>query len=102
MMVSTNDGDIPNIVGTLSPMTMDARTDGSLNHVELASDGDQILGRFSRYTREDALCCPSAISTVTYRIAGAESVLTRVSTTTEPTSPAPGSSGPSPVQVPAR
>ena len=100
----------PQFVGTLSPTTMGSRTDGALIQIELVNL-ERVVGRYARYTDRDALCCPSAVSTVTFRVmaSGTQPVLSRVSTTTEPTSAAaPASSGspaspgaaPAPAQVP--
>jgi hypothetical protein len=91
-------------VGTMSPESMNSRTDGALNQIDLGPDNLIVVGRYARYTDQDALCCPSAISTAVFRVPQAtpDAVLFRVSTTTEPTAPAPGSSVPVPVQVPAR
>lgn len=55
--------------GTLSPDTMDSRTDGALTDADL-TDESSIMAKFARYTSRDALCCPSQTSTVTYRISG--------------------------------
>ncbi|MGE3271564.1 MAG: LppP/LprE family lipoprotein [Chloroflexota bacterium] len=102
----------PQFIGTLSPTAMGSRTDGALNRLELVNQ-DRIVARYSRYTDQDALCCPSAISTVTFRVEqrGASAVLVRMSTVTEPTSAAasPTPSSPSlpsppasPVQAPVQ
>jgi len=53
--------------GTLSPALMDSRTDGALSEVRLLSSTDLEVD-FLRYTDTDALCCPSRLSTVRYRI----------------------------------
>lgn len=53
--------------GTLSPVTMNSRSDGDLGAVRLAPD-DTIAAEFSRYTNADALCCPSDRFAVRYRI----------------------------------
>lgn len=55
--------------GTLSPTTMDSRTDGSLKEANLNSP-TAITAEFNRYTSNDALCCPSQTSTVTYNVRG--------------------------------
>ncbi len=54
-------------LGTLSPTNMDSRTDGSLIQATLWS-GDNLSAQFNRYTSNDALCCPSQQSTVTYKL----------------------------------
>lgn len=53
--------------GTLSPLPMDSRTDGSLSRVELARDGF-IYATFNRYKPNDALCCASGQSRVFYTV----------------------------------
>jgi hypothetical protein len=74
------------LAGTLSPGTMGSRSDGALIDVDCSSP-DQLVGKFVRYTEQDPLCCPSARSTVLYRIdrAGPAPVVVRESTTTEMT-----------------
>lgn len=98
----------PVFLGTLSPTPMDSRTDGGLNQIELVNL-DRVVARYARYKDSDALCCPSAVSTVTYRVEqrGTGMVLVRMNTVTEPTSAAaPTTSGspssPAPVQAPAQ
>ena len=51
--------------GTLSPTPMDSRTDGSLREANLNSP-TSITAEFNRYTSNDALCCPSQTSAVSY------------------------------------
>lgn len=53
--------------GMLSPVLMDSRSDGVLNR-SAVTRSDRIEANFSRYVASDALCCPSAISKVTFRI----------------------------------
>ena len=53
--------------GTLSPVVSDARSDGSLSRINFFSP-DDIYVEFSRYSDDDALCCPSRTSTVSYSI----------------------------------
>jgi hypothetical protein len=74
------------LAGTLSPTPMDSRFDGALQDSDLYGS-ERIVSQFARYTEQDALCCPSAISTVTYKIdrSGTTAVVTRESTTTEKT-----------------
>ena len=59
--------------GTLSPVPMNARTDGALNSVFL--NGPETPGgplsistSFGRYMPEDALCCPSATSSLSFQV----------------------------------
>jgi len=74
------------LAGTLSPTSMNARTDGALTDSSYFSR-DRIIAQFVRYTEQDALCCPSAHSTVDFRIdrSGAAPVVMREGTTTEKT-----------------
>lgn len=53
--------------GTLSPVPMDSRTDGSLTDIHLSS-ATNISVDFARYKESDALCCPSRISSVVYNL----------------------------------
>ncbi|GAB4442381.1 MAG: LppP/LprE family lipoprotein [Cyanobacteria bacterium J069] len=54
-------------VGTLSPVLMDSRTDGSVFSVDLYG-ADELSARFSRYESSDPLCCASRESRVFYEI----------------------------------
>jgi hypothetical protein len=78
--------------GTLSPDLMDARTDGAMSSAFLTGL-DSITATFSRYTSTDALCCPSATTTVSYKIsrAGPGPVVSAESTYTNPTATSAGS-----------
>lgn len=53
--------------GTLSPVPMVSRIDGSAGAVRIVSP-DTITAEFARYRDEDPLCCPSSRVTVRYRI----------------------------------
>jgi hypothetical protein len=53
--------------GTVSPVSMDSRADGSSGVVRITA-GDTITVDFSRYQQTDALCCPSSHVTVRYQI----------------------------------
>jgi len=53
--------------GTLSPTTMDSRTDGALSWARLVSPSS-ITADFARYVSTDPLCCPSQTSSVTYSV----------------------------------
>lgn len=55
------------LAGTISPYTMDSRSDGAANFIALQGP-DRIVARFARYTSADALCCPSAESAVQYTV----------------------------------
>jgi len=95
--------------GTLAPRPMDARTDGSANRQRLLSP-EAVSAEFSRYSATDALCCPSRVATVLYRVRQADGgplvVPTSILTVPEapsgagscgapPTASAPGAPGPS-------
>ena len=53
--------------GTLAPDLMQARTDGAVSHVELARP-DEIGVEYVRYSPSDALCCPSRVDGVVFRV----------------------------------
>ncbi len=53
--------------GTLAPVASDARSDGSMGRINFFSP-DNLFVEFSRYSDDDALCCPSRTSTVSYSI----------------------------------
>ncbi|PZV07745.1 MAG: hypothetical protein DCF32_06580 [Leptolyngbya sp.] len=53
--------------GTLSPIPMDARTDGSLITADLYREG-YLSASFNRYAPEDALCCASRSSVLFYQV----------------------------------
>lgn len=53
--------------GTLSPTTMESRSDGSLYRATLNSP-ESVTAEFSRYRSSDALCCPSQKSIVSYTV----------------------------------
>ncbi|UFP92702.1 LppP/LprE family lipoprotein [Gloeobacter morelensis] len=53
--------------GTLSPVVMNSRTDGASQIIYLTNPGFLNVA-FSRYTEQDALCCPSRTSLVGYKI----------------------------------
>lgn len=54
-------------VGTLSPIPMDSRTDGSVYQYNLYSEAS-LDASFNRYAPEDALCCASRQSRLFYKI----------------------------------
>jgi hypothetical protein len=68
------------LAGTLSPVLMSSRTDGSIGAVRLATD-ETIAAEFARYKEADPLCCPSSRVSVQYRIdrKGAQSVVVPIS-----------------------
>lgn len=53
--------------GTLSPEPMNSRTDGALSEATLTRPGE-IVAEYTRYTSNDALCCPSQTSTVNFTV----------------------------------
>ncbi len=53
--------------GTISPDTMDSRTDGS-GDVSFFGAKDSISAEFARYAATDPLCCPSRNSSVFYMV----------------------------------
>lgn len=53
--------------GTLSPETMDSRTDGALRHVFIEGDG-RLMAEYVRYADSDPLCCPSRTTNVEFEI----------------------------------
>ncbi len=65
-----------NFAGTLAPGPMDSRTDGAGDLARLQSR-DQLQASFQRYGPNDALCCPSSTTSVSYSIdrSGAAPVL---------------------------
>jgi hypothetical protein len=66
--------------GTISPMPMDSRTDGSGRVVDVRGPGT-LVAQFVRYAPSDPLCCPSSVFSVEYTV---------------------DRSGPAPVLVPVR
>jgi hypothetical protein len=55
------------LAGTLSPVLMNSRTDGSITAFRLLRN-DSLEATVARYSTSDPLCCPSATATVQYRI----------------------------------
>ena len=53
--------------GTISPNLMNSRADGFLFQTDIENPS-RLKALFARYTKDDALCCPSRTSKVTYRI----------------------------------
>jgi len=62
--------------GTLSPTAMEARSDGSMSSARLNGVAN-ITAEFTRYSSNDALCCPSQTSMVTYSITSGARPLVR-------------------------
>ena len=67
--------------GTLSPGAMDSRADGALNRVTILGDR-RLVAEYARYTRADALCCPSRTASVAFEIASQQAIVRPVSTST--------------------
>ncbi|MDJ0582333.1 LppP/LprE family lipoprotein [Crocosphaera sp.] len=53
--------------GTLSPQPMNSRTDGDISRIFLNNSSD-LLVEYKRYDNNDPLCCPSAISRLSFKI----------------------------------
>lgn len=53
--------------GTLSPVAMNSRSDGALTSFNLTSPTN-ISAEYVRYNQTDALCCPSRISNVSFKL----------------------------------
>jgi hypothetical protein len=72
--------------GTLSPVLMDSRTDGSSIRAALPEPG-KVYAEFERYVLRDPMCCPSRVSEAMYEIrdAGGKPVVALVSVRTRPT-----------------
>lgn len=70
--------------GTLSPVAMNARTDGA-ERLVIVANSRRLLVEYSRYRPVDPLCCPSAIAVVAFEIdrqvAGPVTVPVRITTT---------------------
>jgi heat shock protein HslJ len=67
--------------GTLSPQPMDSRADGAIGQVWL-QNGTQLTAEYARYAANDALCCPSRMTSVVFDIAGDKRVVRPVSAST--------------------
>lgn len=55
------------LAGALTPAPVNSREDGSLSSVNLYSE-TEFTAEFARYRNSDALCCPSKIERVLYRV----------------------------------
>jgi hypothetical protein len=53
--------------GSIAPQVMNSRTDGALTRLEVTRE-NQISAEFARYTKDDALCCPSSATRVIYEL----------------------------------
>lgn len=56
-----------NFAGTISPVPMNSRTDGTMDPFDLTRP-DELNVAFSRYKQSDPLCCASGQAFVTYKI----------------------------------
>ena len=55
--------------GTLSPVLMNARTDGSIASLNVSIfNAGEISADFARYSDQDPLCCPHGTTNVLYQI----------------------------------
>ena len=63
------------LMGKLSPTLMNSREDGALTQVTFSASGN-ILATFLRYSRTDALCCPSRESHAVYALVQSNGKLT--------------------------
>lgn len=70
--------------GTLSPRTMDSRTDAAIGRVLLQGDG-RLVAEYSRYAASDPLCCPSASTSVSFEVSGDPPVVRATSASTSAT-----------------
>ena len=76
--------------GTLSPQTMDSRTDGALVRVSLESER-RLSAEYQRYAAADPLCCPSRTTRVVFDMTKDPPVVQPVSASTSNVSQANGS-----------
>jgi hypothetical protein len=55
--------------GTLSPLPMNARTDGSIASLNVSIfSATQLSADFARYSDQDPLCCPHGSTNVLYHV----------------------------------
>lgn len=83
--------------GMLSPQTMDSRADGAIETPTVSPDGAQITANYLRYAANDAACCASRVSTLTFALGGTPPLVTPQGVATRPTSAATPSASPSSV-----
>ncbi len=67
--------------GTLSPQTMDSRSDGALTRVAL-QDGGRLIAQYTRYAAADPLCCPSRTTSVVFEVGPDQALVRPVSAST--------------------
>jgi hypothetical protein len=69
--------------GTLAPVAMNARTDGSIASLNVSIfSATEISADFARYNDQDPLCCPHATTNVLYQIKAKPALLVPTSLTT--------------------
>ena len=74
--------------GTISPVPMNARSDGGVSGLGIDLYDETEFGvTFTRYSSGDALCCPHASTSVSYKIEthGGRSIVTPTATQTDKT-----------------
>jgi hypothetical protein len=77
--------------GTLSPRAMNSRADGAIETPAVSPDGAQIVANYLRYAANDAACCASRVSTLTFAVGGTPALVVPQGATTRP-APSPGPS----------
>lgn len=83
--------------GTLSPVTMNARSDGALTELTIGPDSGPIAAQYQRYATNDPLCCPSRLSTVTFAVDPRSPLISPTGVVSAPAAtPGPGTPSPSP------
>lgn len=55
------------LAGTLSPVPMDSRRDGAATDLRVDAQ-ERLRATFTRYAKEDPLCCPRRLDVVAYRV----------------------------------
>jgi hypothetical protein len=69
--------------GTLSPVPMNARTDGSIASLNVSIfNASEISADFARYSDQDPLCCPHGTTNVLYQIKAKPALVVPESLTT--------------------
>jgi hypothetical protein len=85
--------------GTLSPQTMDSSADGVIETPTVSPDGAQIVANYLRYAANDASCCASRVSTLTFASGGTPPLVVPQGVVTRPTtSPTPSAAPASPTR----
>lgn len=81
--------------GTLSPRTMDSRTDGALSRVFVQSP-TRLTAEYLRYAPQDPLCCASRTTRVVFDIASDGPLVKPVSVSTSANAPPQAPRSPAP------